>query len=308
MPDISPRYWLMIATLGFVWGGTFLLIKIALTDVTPFWLAAYRITLAALPMTLIWGLRGFRLFQGSSAWRTVVLISILSTALPFALISWGQQHVPSGFTGVSMAAIALMILPLAHFFVPGEQMSLRKVIGMCFGFAGATVLIGAKAFDSSGSDLEAFGRAAVLASTACYAVQSILIRRLPPVDPVGLATVLLLIGSVLIVPLAITTEGAPIVPPPQTLWIILVLGVVSTGLANLLRVLVVRGAGPTFMTLTNFQVPLWAVVLGALLLGEDLPSSLLSALALILCGLGFSQYGPLKRLFFGKRSAEKVAP
>ncbi|UWR96794.1 DMT family transporter [Phaeobacter inhibens] len=297
MPNIAPRYWLMIAILGFVWGGTFLLIKLALEGTTPFWLAASRIGFAALLLSAIWGARGFKLFKDQTNWPSLTLIGILSTALPFMLISWGQQHVSSGFTGVSMAAIPLMVLPLAHVFIPGEQMSPRRVIGFAIGFGGVAVLLGSKAFESSGAALEGYGRAACLTAAACYSVSSILTRRLPPVDPLGLAAILLLIGSALIIPVAWLAEGSPVIPDTRTLCIAAVLGLIPTAAANLLRVIVVREAGPTFMTLTNYQVPVWAVVLGAFFLDEELPPAMLMALLLILSGLCISQFGALTRLF-----------
>ncbi|WP_027259818.1 DMT family transporter [Leisingera aquimarina] len=297
MPGIAPRYWMMIAALGFVWGATFLLIKLALEGITPFWLAAGRIGFAALLLGAIWGWRGFKLFKSETNWPSLVIIGILSTALPFMLISWGQQHVSSGFTGVSMAANPLMVLPLAHFFVPGEQMTLRRLIGFAIGFAGVALLIGGKAFETSGAALEPYGRAACLSAAACYSVSSILTRRLPPVDPLGLAAIFLVIGCFIIFPAAWLTEGPPVMPDTTTLAIAAILGLIPTAAANLLRVIVVREAGPTFMTLTNYQVPVWAVVLGAVFLGEDLPPSMLLAMGMILGGLGLSQFGKLSRLF-----------
>ena len=196
-----------------------------------------------------------------------------------------------------MAAIPLMVLPLAHIFVPGEQMTLRRLTGFCIGFAGVALLIGGKAFETSGAALEAYGRAACLSAAACYSVSSILTRRLPPVDPLGLAAILLVIGSFIIFPAAWAAEGPPVLPDTRTLLIAAILGLVPTAAANLLRVIVVREAGPTFMTLTNYQVPVWAVVLGAVFLGEELPPSMLLAMVLILGGLGLSQFGRLSRLF-----------
>ncbi|UWS00881.1 DMT family transporter [Phaeobacter inhibens] len=301
MPDIAPRHWLMITILGFVWGGTFLLIKLALVGTTPFWLAASRIGFAALLLSAIWGARGFKLFKGQTNWPSLTLIGILSTALPFMLISWGQQHVSSGFTGVSMAAIPLMVLPLAHIFIPGEQMTLRRLIGFSIGFAGVAVLIGGKAFESNGAALEAYGRAACLAAAACYSISSILTRRLPAADPLGLTAIMLVIGSAVIIPVAWLVEGPLVIPDNRTLMIAAVLGLIPTAAANLLRVIVVRESGPTFMTLTNYQVPIWAVVLGAVFLGEDLPSSMILAMLLILGGLCISQLGALRRLFGGAR-------
>lgn len=297
MPEIAPRYWAMIAVLGFVWGSTFLLIEIALEGMTPVWLAASRIGFASILLTVFWGFRGFRLFHDKTAYGPLIIASIGSSALPFFLISWGQQHVTSSFTGICMTAIALMILPLAHVFVPGERMNPRKVGGFLLGFFGVAILIGGKAFESSGATLEIWGRLAILGATMSYAICSILVRRLPPIDSVGLATTLLYFGAIVILPIAYFAEGVPKAIDGQTFWVVALLGLIPTAAANLIRVIVVREAGPTFMSLTNYQVPVWAVIMGALILGEPLPSSLIFALIMILSGIAISQYGALKRLF-----------
>lgn len=299
-PEITGKSWLMIAALGLVWGGTFLVIELALAGITPFWLASGRVGFAAILMLAIWQLRGRPLFAtppDRASKRIVLVIGALSSAVPFMLLSWGQQYVTSGFAGVSMAGVALIVLPLAHFMVPGEAMTLRRAIGFVIGFCGVVVLIGGQAFASTGANLEIAGRFACLGAAACYALSSILMRRLPAVDPIGLATVLLLLGAAIVLPMALIIEGPPPMPSGKTLMILLFLGIVPTAAANLIRVVVIRSAGPVFMSLTNYQVPVWSVVLGAVLLGEPLPPSLLTALALILCGVALSQYGALRRLF-----------
>jgi drug/metabolite transporter (DMT)-like permease len=213
------------------------------------------------------------------------------------LLSWGQQFVTSGFAGVSMAAVALIVLPLAHMMIPGEQMTVRKTLGFIIGFIGVVVLIGGQAFETTGAALETPGRIACVLAASCYAVSSVLMRRLPPVDPIGLATVTLIIGSVIVIVAAFVVEGPPPLPDAKTCAVLIGLGLIPTAGANLIRVLVIRSAGPTFMSLTNYQVPLWSVGLGALILNEPLPPSLLLAMVLILCGVGLSQYGALRRLF-----------
>lgn len=299
-PNITYKSWLMIGVLAFVWGGTFMVTEIALTGITPFWLAASRIGFAAIVMLVIWGFRGFTLFEMPPTINrivTMIFIGGLSGAIPFTLLAWGQQYVTSGFAGVSMASTALIILPLAHFFVPGEALTLRRMLGFGVGFCGVVILIGGQAFESTGAALETPGRLACILAASCYATSSILMRRLPAIDPIGLATVLLLIGSAMIVPTAFVVEGPPPMPATDILLVLLFLGLVPTAMANVMRVLVVRSAGPVFMSLVNYQVPVWSVVLGALVLSEPLPPSLLLAMCLILAGLGVSQYGALRRLF-----------
>lgn len=300
---IGRHDWAMVVALGLVWGSTFLVIEMALEGITPFWLAAARIGFASLLMGLIWWLRGAVLHTDATqkgGWGALLGVGALSSAVPFMLISWGQQYVTSGFSGVSMASVALIVLPMAHFLVPGERLSWRKGAGFLVGFIGVAVLLGGQSFESTGAELEGIGRVSVLMAAACYAISSVMIRRLPPMDPVGLATVQMAIGSAIVIPAALIIEGPPPLPDGRTIIILLILGLVPTAAANLLRVLVIRSAGPTFMSLTNYLVPVWAVFLGALFLGEPLPASLIWALLLILSGVALSQFGSLRRLFFNR--------
>ncbi|TDK43249.1 DMT family transporter [Antarcticimicrobium luteum] len=293
----------MLSLLGMIWGGTFLVQEMALAGLTPFWLAASRIGFGAALTCAVWGWRGGRLFKVAPTgfqWVSLFSIGFLSSTIPFMLLAWGQQYVTSGFAGVSMASVALIVLPLAHVFVPGERMSLRRVLGFVIGFAGVALLVGGQALDSTGLSLEMPGRIACVGAAACYAVSSVQMRTLPPVDPIGLSAVLLLIGALGVVPVALMVEGVPPVPDARTLWLVAFLGLVPTAGANLLRVTLVRSAGPVFLSIVNYMVPVWSVLLGALILSEPLPPSLLTALVLILCGVGLSQYGALRRLFLGR--------
>lgn len=272
--------------------------KLALDHVAPFWVAAGRISFAAFITVLIWQLRGRRMFtEGRADWGRLVFVSIFSAAVPFMLLAWAQQFVASGFVGVSMAAVALIVLPLAHFLVPGERMTWRRLTGFCIGFAGVLVLIGPAAFVSSGSDLELAGRLACLGAASCYAISSIVMRRLPPIDPVGLSAATLVFGMLVVVPMALINHGWPPLPPLEGLLLVALLGLIPTAGANLLRVVVIRTAGPVFMSLTNYMVPLWSVSLGVMFLGEPLHASLFWAILLILGGVALSQYGALRRLF-----------
>lgn len=303
MPEITAKSWIMLSVLGLIWGGTFLVQELALAGLTPFWLAASRIGFGAAMTCAVWGLRGGRLFlekPNASQWVTLISIGFLSSTIPFMLLAWGQQYVTSGFAGVSMASVALIVLPLAHVFVPGERMTLRRTLGFLIGFAGVALLIGGQALESTGLSLEMPGRIACVGAAACYAISSVQLRSLPPVDPIGLSAVLLLIGALGVVPVALAVEGVPAAPDGRTLWLVAFLGLVPTAGANLLRVTLVRSAGPVFLSIVNYMVPVWSVLLGALILFEPLPPSLLSALVLILCGVGLSQYGALRRLFLGR--------
>ena len=299
-PDITATSWAMMISLGLIWGGTFLITEIALEGITPFWLAASRIAFGAIVMVALWQMMGGKLFADPAAANQYVLLAIiaaLSTSVPFVLLAWGQQFVTSGFAGVSMASTALIVLPLAHFLVPGERITWLRALGFMVGFAGVVMLIGLQAFDSSGSNLELMGRLACVGAAACYAISSIQLRQLQAIDPVGLSAVILVFGVIFTVPVAWAVEGPPVMPDLHIFWVLAFLGLVPTAAANFLRVYVARTAGPVFLSLLNYQIPLWSVLLGAWLLDEALPGSLIWSMLLILVGVGLSQFNAIKRLF-----------
>ncbi|MEK9978188.1 MAG: DMT family transporter, partial [Paracoccaceae bacterium] len=125
-PQIAGRHWIMVTLLGMIWGGSFLFTEIALRGVSPYWLVAYRMGIAAGLSFIIWGGSGWTLFTTQErSYLPLLMITLLNAAVPFTLISWGQQHVSSGFAGVSMAAVGLFVLPLAHVLVPGEKINAK---------------------------------------------------------------------------------------------------------------------------------------------------------------------------------------
>ena len=303
-PQIARLDWIMVGVLGFVWGSTFMVTELALEGMTPFWVAFIRLAFAALPMVVIWRLRGGRLAldpDNPPKLRAVALAGALSSAIPFLLLSWAQQFVTSGLAGTAMAAVTLIVLPLAHFLVPGERLTGRKALGVLVGFGGVLLLIGGDAFASTGAQLETWGRIACLGAAVCYAVNAITIRRLPPIDPMGLTAMMMLFAALIVLPVALIFEGVPPLPDARTLAALLTLGLVSTAAMNLLRVLVIRRAGPSFLTLVNYQVPLWSVVMGVVILLEPVPPTLLSALVLILAGVALSQWQALRVLVLRRR-------
>ncbi|PHQ96222.1 MAG: EamA family transporter [Marinosulfonomonas sp.] len=278
-----------------------MMVSIALQDIGPLSVAAGRIVIGAVILLLINGLKGNPLptFSGSDGrkiWLAALGFGFFSMALPFFLLSWGQQYVASGFAGVTMAAVPLLVLPLAHFMVPGDRITLPKGLGFVIGFSGVMVLIGLNAFDSLGTALEPLARLACFGAAACYAIGSIIARVAPKVDPIAFAATATTLAAFMITPIAIFVEGVPATPSTLSIIAVLFLGIIPTAVANLLLVAIIRSAGPTFFSLVNYQVPIWSVVFGALFLSEALPSRTVFALALILAGVGISQWTTLRRL------------
>jgi len=291
--------WSGVFALGLIWGGTFMVVAMALEGYGPITVATSRTTLGAVTLLVLMRITGRRLPALTPALLTsIVLIGALSTAAPFMLLSWGQQFVPSAFAGLSMAAIPLMVLPLAHFF-SDEPLNLRRFVGVCLGFSGALVLIG-PGLAQLGQGAEPLAQLACIVAALCYACSSILTRRCPPIEPVALAAMTLLVGAAILLPIMLVTEGVPAWQGNRSGIALIVLGLVPTAFANLLRVSITRSAGSVFLTLVNYQVPVWSMVFGALILSEALPLRFFIALALILTGMALSQWFSLRKMLIGR--------
>ncbi len=295
MPHPSAGNWASIIALGIIWGGTFMVVAIALEGYGPLTVAAARTTLGAVALIGIMLLMRSPLPTFSPRMvKYLLVIGVLNTALPFALLSWGQQHVPSAFAGISMAAIPLFVLPLAHLF-SDEKLTRRNAIGVTLGFVGAVVLIGPSVL-RIGSGLEPLGQIACVVAALSYAVSSVMTRNCPPVDPISLAAILMVIGATTLLPPMLVIEGIPTIAQDRSTIAIILLGLLPTALAALLRVFTIRTAGAVFMTLVNYQVPVWSMIFGAWILSEILPLRFFVALALILTGLAISQWQNLEKL------------
>ncbi len=292
-PAPSPLAWLLLGLLGLIWGGSFLGVAFALRGFGPLSIAAGRIGIAAVILVALvvatgTGLPPIGTARGRRIWLHCCGMGFFSNALPFALLSWAQERVTSGFAGISMAVVPLLVLPLAHVFVPGERMTWAKVAGFAVGFAGVAVLIGPVAGGAEGAGL---ARLACIAASCSYAIGAIITRMAPPGPFLAFGAGGLLVAAALIVPPALVLEGLPAAPPLPAVLGVLYLGIFPTAVATVMLVFVVQSAGPSFMSLVNYQVPVWAVILGLVFLGEALPPQFLGALALILAGLALSQSG-----------------
>ena len=287
--------WLSILALGVIWGGTFMVVSIALQGYGPLTVACARTTLGAAALLVLMRAlnRPLPRFDGRM-WKYLIVIGLLNTALPFALLSWGQQYVPSAFAGISMAALPLFVLPLAHIFTD-EKLSTRNLVGVTLGFVGAVVLIGPSIL-RIGSGWEPLGQIACIAAALSYAISSIMTRRCPPIDPITMAALLLVVGAIALIPAMLIVEGVPNIADRTSTIAIIFLGIVPTALAALLRVHTIRSAGAVFLTLVNYQVPVWSMIFGAWILSEILPLRFFIALGLIMFGLIISQWSSLRTL------------
>ena len=233
----TPLSWLLLLSLGLIWGGSFLGVEYALQGLTPVWVAAVRITIAALVIACAAvafgpGLPSWTEPTGRRIWLHALGMGLFSNVLPFTLLSWGQLHVTSSFAGITMAGVPLLVLPLAHVFVPGEQLTRRKTVGFVIGFAGVGVLIGPGVLTGIGAG-GGWAELACLGASACYAIGGIITRTAPPGAMVSFSAAALLLAACAILPLALALDGVPAMPPPPAMAGVLYLALLPTAVATL---------------------------------------------------------------------------
>ncbi len=282
--------WALLLTLGLIWGASFMAVTVATAGFGPLSITAGRIGLGALILLAVLPLVRVGLPVRTSL-KHAAGLGFFSMALPFFLLSWSQTRLPSGFVGVSMAMSPLLTLVLAHFLIAGERATPRKLLGIAVGFGGVVLLIGGEAFTPAGGPEEFLARLAAAGAAASYALGAIITRRAPrAADPVGFAALATALAALMVVPPALLLEGLPALPPVPALTALVFLGLIPTALANLMLVAIIRSAGPSFVSLVNYQVPLWSVLFGWAFLAESLPPGVFAALGLILAGLGLTQW------------------
>ncbi len=269
---------------------------VALEQFGPFTVAAGRISIGALALILVVAsTRPSDLaIRDRNTLRFILVLGILNFALPFSLLAWALQQVPSAFAGVAMGSSPIFVLVLAYLFVPDEQIGPRRIIGVILGFVGLLVLILPGTVIGISADGTIAARVACVGASLCYSIGAILIRRAPPIPPLVFTAGMLTAGSLALTPLALLLEGLPEITGARATWAIIYAGLIPTGLAFLLRVVLIRSAGPIFMSLVAYIVPLWAVLLGVVLLKETLTFSTYLGALIILSGVALTQLRLLK--------------
>lgn len=283
--------WLLLALLVAIWGASFAMSKIALAHLTAEWVMALRLAVAAIVLLPVAVAQGRSPFAATASWKKYIWLGFIGNALPFFLVTWGMYFVSSGVAGLLMASIPLFIVLMAHVALPDERLNLPKVIGFLLGFAGIVVLLGPEqllSFSLSGEELK--GELAVLAGCVCYGLHAVTAKRLGFDHPVKQSSAVCFTGAVMGLTFALSVAPAALQNVPLSAYAAVAgLGLFPTAFATILVYRLIARNGPSFVSYSNYLVPVFAVLLGAVALGEKLEWSILFALILVLAGIAVSR-------------------
>ncbi|MDT0683455.1 DMT family transporter [Roseicyclus sp. F158] len=279
--------WAMLILLSVLWGGSFFFVGVAVRDLPTLTIVVLRVGLAAL---VLWGVvavlrRGVP--NDPRVWIAFLGMGVLNNVIPFGLIVWSQQTIASGLASILNATTPLFTIAVAGVLLSDERINGRKIAGIAAGFTGVVVMLGPGALSGLGTDLLA--QMACLGGALSYAFAGVFGRRFKRfgVDPIVVAAGQVTGSTLVLAPLALVIErpwSLPM-PAPSTWAAIVGLAVLSTALAYILYFQILQRAGATNLLLVTFLIPVSAIALGVLVLGEHLNGLEIAGMVLIGAGL-----------------------
>ena len=280
--------WVMLITLATVWGGSFLFNAILVTELPIITIVAIRVTVAALAL---WGfvrVTGRKIPASPKVWGALLILGVLNNAIPFSLIVQGQTQITSGLASILNATTPLFTILVAGFFLTDERFSILRVLGVIVGFSGVILMVGPEAL--GGLEADFWAQLCALGAALSYGFASVFGRRFRElkVDPVMVATGQVTMSSLVLWPMALWIDG-----PQDILGLsfnaaasMFGLAVLCTSFAYILYFRILERAGATNISLVTFLVPISAIILGVLVLGESI--FIKEIIGMTLIGLGLA--------------------
>lgn len=282
---MSATEWSLLLALSAIWGCTFFLVAIGLRELPFVWLALLRVGFAAVILHAVVLWRGLAYPRQVRTWGAFLVLGLLNNAIPFGLIFWAQTHIASGLAAILNASTPIFTMVLAHYVTRDDRLSARRLAGVLIGMAGVAAMMGLEALDGIGADFLA--QLAVLGAGLSYAMAGLYGRRFADLPPMLTAAGQTTGSTLILLPVALLTAPAATLamPGPVTWAAGLGLAAVCTALGYALYFRILATAGATNLLLVTLLIPVGAVLLGTLGLGETLLARHMGGMALIALGL-----------------------
>ncbi|MBM2845978.1 MAG: Multidrug transporter permease [Bacteroidetes bacterium] len=279
------RIWIGFVIISLVWGSTWLAIKIGLASVPPFFAAGIRFLIASAVLYVILRLRGLSIILTPETIKLYAALIFLSYSIPFALVYWGMQYIPSGLSSILFSAYPFSVAIFSHLLLAKERLTWFKIAGIVFGFVGIVIIFSGDVHWTETAGV--LGMACILVSTVMQALAVVLIKKYgQPISPFVMNFVGMLGGGVILGTLGLATESfSEIVWDTAAVGSILYLAIIGSVLAFVTYHWLLKRIEAVYLSLVSFINPIVAVVLGAIILRETLAPSVLIGASCVLVGI-----------------------
>jgi len=275
---------LVFGSLCFVWGSTWLAIKVGLGSLPPITFAGIRFVIAAGLLASYAAAKRTEFPRDVTSWRVMIFLSLTQIAVPYALTFWGEQYMTAGLTSLLFATLPFFVVVFAHFMIPGERLSARKVLAMLLCFIGVTIIFSRELMLTANS---LWGGIAVIVSAGLAGCANVVGKKYSQsINSTVNIVVQMGVGAILLTSAGLLLErGAPLSFDRTSVFAILYLAVIGSAFAFVALYWLFTRMEVTRISLFTFITPIVAVLLGWLLLGERVDLTVAMGGSLILVGV-----------------------
>ena len=273
----------LLCFLALIWSSAFFNIKIATDSFGPVTIAFLRVFLASIPLIILCNYKKIKIEVFSKDWYWFALIGFVNLVIPFFFISYGIKAVQSNLAAILMSSTPLTSTILGHYFTKYEKFNLIKTIGVLIGFSGIVYLFSDNILINENNFYSAI---IILLGATGYVVGGVLTLKISNKKNENVTTSICIWASIILLPLTLIFEQ-PWNSIPSTISVISViyLGLVSTGLAWLLRFSILKKNGLIFQSQVSFLIPIFGIVLGYIFLNELITPKIIVSVVLVLIGI-----------------------
>lgn len=302
--------WILFLALGLFWGSSYLFIKIGIETLPPFTLIAGRLAIGALLIGAVLLVAREPLPRDRRVYANLVVMSLINIAIPFTLITWGEQYIDSALAAILNSTVPLFTMMLAALAFHDEAITVNRLIGLVIGFLGVVVLVSRGLAGTLGEG-SIMGELAMIGSSISYAIGNVYsqrhVRGLRPMVP---AFFQIFFGLCITASLALLLEQPWMVEPaPEAIVSVVWLGLLGSGLAYLIFFRLLRDWGSTRSSMVAYLLPVVGIVLGAIVLDEVIDARIVLGTLLVIVGVALVNTRRGSRRLFGRAApAGEIKP
>ena len=275
----------ILVLLSLIWASAFFNIKIATYSYGPLTIAFLRIFFGMIPVLLLCFYKKIKIEVFSKDWKWFAAIGIINLVIPFFLIAYGVQKVQSNLAAILMSTTPISATILAHLFIDKEKINLVKILGIILGFLGIVYLFSENLLIN---DENLFSALMILVGSTFYVIGGILTLKISHKKNENVTASILIWGTIFVCPISLIIEQPwNLNPSLESTLSLIYLGVFPTGIAWLLRFMILKRNGLVFQSQVAYLIPIFGVILGYLFLNELVTSKILISLFVVILGIYF---------------------
>ncbi len=275
----------ILVLLSLIWASAFFNIKIATYSYGPITIAFLRIFFGMIPVLLLCFYKKIKIEVFSKDWKWFAAIGVINLVIPFFLIAYGVQKVQSNLAAILMSTTPISATILAHLFIDKEKINLVKILGIILGFLGIVYLFSENLLIN---DENLFSALMILVGSTFYVIGGILTLKISHKKNENVTASILIWGTIFACPISLIIEQPwNLNPSLESSLSLIYLGVFPTGIAWLLRFMILKRNGLVFQSQVAYLIPIFGVILGYLFLNELVTSKILISLFIVILGIYF---------------------